>query len=547
MKKIDYLMIFILFIIFIILAIIIYYIYQNLYQITNISQEFDIVIIGAGVTGAYLSNRLSTRFPNKKILVLEKNDHIGGRLLSVNHKSNSAENPLEIADEHGGMRFFPNIHPCVNKMVNELNLETVLVPFISDNNLFYARQRTFRNDNLFPETDTVYHLKEYEKNEDVGAILKENITHVFKNLGFNIDSKDMIKYKKQLYNYINLTALNFKHEVTNNGLVPISSDNWKRYLDISGYGNMFDKDEQFLCCAIEEMSLNSKSKKPSEQQHFVKHGYQQIPIKLMNNFKKISFNELSSNKTDQNNLIINNTNFYKFKESNYNKVSVYASDINTKQNFHITTKKLYICTPTDVICNIQGFSNKFTYSISKNIREFVLFKIFLHYKNNWWNELGFFGGRCTTDLNLGQLWFYNNNTLMIYAAANQGLFWSNFIPYENQIDFIPVNDQTMNMVNTLIDMLKQFFQNYNIDIPFPDSISWTYWKNGMTLWKSGNFEQSTNSIIQDLININDNIYYLNNDITLNQGWVEGCFEIVDDFIKDKYNMPGLLENNMEIV
>jgi len=69
----------------------------------------------------------------------------------------------------------------------------------------------------------------------------------------------------------------------------------------------------------------------------------------------------------------------------------------------------------------------------------------------------------------------------------------------------------------------------------------------MTLWKSGNFEQSTNSIIQDLININDNICYLNNDITLNQGWVEGCFEIVDDFIKHKYNMPGLLENNMEIV
>ena len=37
--------------------------------------------------------------------------------------------------------------------------------------------------------------------------------------------------------------------------------------------------------------------------------------------------------------------------------------------------------------------------------------------------------------------------------------------------------------------------------------------------------------------------YLNNDVSLNQGWVEGCFEIVDDFIKDKYNMTGILDDD----
>ena len=37
---------------------------------------FDIVIIGAGITGCYLANRLSNEFPNKQILIIEKNNRI---------------------------------------------------------------------------------------------------------------------------------------------------------------------------------------------------------------------------------------------------------------------------------------------------------------------------------------------------------------------------------------------------------------------------------------------------------------------------------------
>ena len=36
---------------------------------------FDIIIIGAGITGCYLSNRLSNEFPNKKIFIIEKNNN----------------------------------------------------------------------------------------------------------------------------------------------------------------------------------------------------------------------------------------------------------------------------------------------------------------------------------------------------------------------------------------------------------------------------------------------------------------------------------------
>ena len=45
----------------------------------NSGRIIDYVIVGAGITGAYLARRLSLQFPHKKILVLERDDHIGGR------------------------------------------------------------------------------------------------------------------------------------------------------------------------------------------------------------------------------------------------------------------------------------------------------------------------------------------------------------------------------------------------------------------------------------------------------------------------------------
>lgn len=43
--------------------------------------EFDYTIIGAGMAGLYCALLLSLKYPGKKILILEKNDYIGGRVL----------------------------------------------------------------------------------------------------------------------------------------------------------------------------------------------------------------------------------------------------------------------------------------------------------------------------------------------------------------------------------------------------------------------------------------------------------------------------------
>jgi hypothetical protein len=38
----------------------------------------DFVVVGGGITGTYLARRLSSQFPNKKVLLVEKSDRMGG-------------------------------------------------------------------------------------------------------------------------------------------------------------------------------------------------------------------------------------------------------------------------------------------------------------------------------------------------------------------------------------------------------------------------------------------------------------------------------------
>ena len=42
---------------------------------------YDYIIIGSGIAGLYTALKLTDKYPNSKILILEKNKYIGGRIL----------------------------------------------------------------------------------------------------------------------------------------------------------------------------------------------------------------------------------------------------------------------------------------------------------------------------------------------------------------------------------------------------------------------------------------------------------------------------------
>ena len=75
----------------------------------------DVVIIGAGFSGLYCGYKLKDKF--NKILIVEKDNKIGGRILSYKKKINNKTYIFE----QGANRFSRYHHPLMLKLINELN------------------------------------------------------------------------------------------------------------------------------------------------------------------------------------------------------------------------------------------------------------------------------------------------------------------------------------------------------------------------------------------------------------------------------------------
>lgn len=92
----------------------------------NKLKSFDIIIIGGGISGLYTAYNLIKKHKNKKILLLESNDRLGGRILTINHN--------DVQYEAGAGRFHNNQYRFMN-LLKDLKLDSKLIP-ITDHTKF---------------------------------------------------------------------------------------------------------------------------------------------------------------------------------------------------------------------------------------------------------------------------------------------------------------------------------------------------------------------------------------------------------------------------
>ena len=508
----------------------------------NIS-NYDYVIIGSGITGNYLAYRLKNIFPNSKILIVEKESHCGGRIMS---KSNGSNN---IAYEYGAMRIDPEIHKRVDYLVKLFNLKYILVDVERPENVYYLRNKPFTYGTLFPNTDTVYNITEKEKKENLYKIIENRIKEVFKKYKVKKNFYSNYNYRKKIFSNKNLTSYNF-HNMLSNGLTPLSNENYERFIDISGYGHRLGPKLQFLTGSINYLIFN----KVKSDQNFIKGGIVQIPEKLVSKFEKFNnFNDYIINKKKNNSLIFN-TSFQSFIKDKDN-IIVNLKCEKSNKKYKVLTSKLFICIDNVCLNNIESFNYDYKNKIINNLTVNSAIKFFLKYnKNQWWKEMGFKSGHCVTTLPCSQVWFYDENTIMIYAMSDAAIFWANYIPYYKQNDFLKIsnikNKNIKFIINQIIELLKKMFEIYNENniIDLPDEISWNYCYNTSSVWNTLNYKEfkkkSTTELMNDIIypyGKEGNIYYLNNDVSLNQGWMEGGLEVVDDFILDNYKVKPFVK------
>lgn len=83
-------------------------------MIRNKMVQYDMIIIGMGISGCYLSYKLNQLHPEWKILCLEKHCSYGGRLVSVNDGGTVID--------LGAFRYSPTSHREVQKLVDQFQI-----------------------------------------------------------------------------------------------------------------------------------------------------------------------------------------------------------------------------------------------------------------------------------------------------------------------------------------------------------------------------------------------------------------------------------------
>ncbi|MES2112365.1 MAG: FAD-dependent oxidoreductase [Bacteroidota bacterium] len=146
------------------------------------NEIIDIAIVGGGVSGVYSAWKLKQKHPNKKIVVFEGGDHIGGRLLSV-----VPPHIPEMVAELGGMRILENAQPLIVGLIKKLNkqlpddnqIELYDFPVDEPQNIAYLRGVYLRLSDFASKPDKVpYKLSFLEKGGSPGGIIVNAIEQI---------------------------------------------------------------------------------------------------------------------------------------------------------------------------------------------------------------------------------------------------------------------------------------------------------------------------------------------------------------------------------
>ena len=122
--------------------------------------QYNIILVGAGVSNAYLSYLLKKKYPKLNILVIEKTNRIGGRLLSMDSDGKPSTDEY-VKDELGGMRMFEcqTMKELIN-LVEELGLTVQPVSLDDKNNYFYYKGRNYlKGEFKLPNGDSISKFK----------------------------------------------------------------------------------------------------------------------------------------------------------------------------------------------------------------------------------------------------------------------------------------------------------------------------------------------------------------------------------------------------
>ena len=433
------------------------------------NNKIDVVIIGAGISGAYISYKL--RKTNKyNIIIYEKNKYSGGRLLSNWEPVVSLQLP-QIINESGGMRIFPSVHHRMTSLMEELNIK--------------IKPHALKDDNAF-----VYIEDTNEK------------------IRFNNLKGDY--FKKLLNTHASVYPDDKNKYIYNTKLHTMSvNDVWDKYSKLSG----LDKDDRKfwknslgydnidnISAAQWEKEINMLSTLKPTNQYLVKNGWQDTVSLLINNTKVKYDKEL-------------------INIQNYNDYNI----LSFSDGSYVISKHVFITIPVTQLLNIGGLNKKNIINIHNNLINYPGTKTFLKFKCAWWKrDFRIKGGRSITSMNSRMIYYWDSDTILIYTAGKvKG----------NILNNIHKKYGIKTLINILIDELSISHYGKKNEVPFPIYATFKNWDMICKWWKPNADVLNLQKKVLFPCDNNKSIYYSNSNISEHQGWMEGSIEMADKALK----------------
>lgn len=465
------------------------------------SLEAEFVVVGGGPSGTFSSWRLNTYFPEKKVLLVEKENRLGGRLKSF---------PLGNGEygELGGQRTFPTIDKELTKTLGILGKKTTPVAYNLPQNVAWLRGQHFLvgvGDEVGQKSERinrVYGIASSGLQSINGAVADAELRLAPMSAG-NWQS---------MFASPSLNGSDYASSLLRQG---VGRNTLEAFRDLSGYNFAFDRPISTATGIRENSSLSG-----STQQEQIVGGYQSLVY------------DLASKCT--NTTILTGTTFLDFEKvpqgmGNFK----YNCFIDTKYGKRkVRTNNIILAIPPDALYRLG-------LDFSKLVDNWSAFKAYVEIDRKTWNLLSNHGqrnGRNVSDSPMRQLWLYSHlgdrYYLLLYCDNEDATYWRKLVPRD-------CNGAVEDFM--LYPELRKAFRffcaslfNVNEKMLITWKVRYEYWKHGAFFWRPGAFRDVSTLFP------GENIHITGDSFSFSQGWVNGAIEQSDRILTKNYGIPSIL-------
>ena len=508
----------------------------------SVNQKIDYAVVGGGIGGAYSAWRIKQAMPDKRVVLLEYSDRIGGRLFTRPLPGITAVNA-----ELGGMRYIPESHPLVNNLVKELGLAHRPFPMgdpktdpHGKNNYAYYRRELRLIGQQGDSAKIPYRVDPGELNKTPDDLQEQVLTTLVPNYQ-NLSFDDWFKvevFGRPLYEY------GFW-----NLLYRVLSPEAFEYLRIgSGYDTNVSNGN-----SVSLLPTGGEYSATNPYQTLVD-GMEAIPSALAKQFEHKFGGEVTMN-ARVGRIVRRQDGLYTLTVHRTVSQRGTTSDRQPPEVSELTADHVVLAMPRRSLELVEWDQFQKDAFLRANLGSVLIqtaFKLFLAYPYAWWKALGLVAGRSMTDMPIRQTFYFtapddmdtpniSTEPALLMASYNDIStvpFWKGLEAGERMNG----PDEALATIPMVNEAHRQIVELHGQrELPRPYAAAYRDWSEdpfggAWHCWKAG-FRY--NAIIPKMTRPvqSEKVYVCGEAYSNNQGWAEGALETAEQMLTDQLGIP----------